>query len=536
MISRLHSLARLMFVLVAVALVLGGSGVAAVSAADGAGQGEYSYAIVAAKKTLQDSDWKKVVDTLQNKHSAKIFTYDKEIVGHEHQGLKGLQKALATMHPDFVCFVARIDELAQNAKVQAQGRTRDGRTVELQIPLCSVYYHEAGVLMRTLDDDPYDDARWTVLTGATPEDAMRVISAKPLTVSRGLSHVGAGWMDEMEAGASFSEGEQGRKWTKMPGKENKEVEGPKDTTEQYVKALNSNKVDMVSSSGHATEDDWQMGYSYKNGQIVIASLIKRMPEPVQKKYQELLADPRYGDVVSKLFGVDTSGNVHAITTNNPKIYYAVGNCLIGHVNGEDCMLLGWIHHGAVQFFGHVGVQTNSCYAWGIVEYFLSLQGRFTFAEAVWLNQQALYWEVSRMNDQEKQQKYICCRNFRPLQIGPRLLWETVVLYGDPVWEARLKPTREPLYDQKMDIKKLPNGSEEITFTVTMRREASPSRPAAFLLAPAKISDLKVKEGPENLVVADNFALVPFWKSGDPAPPVGKEFKAVVTVKRAPLRK
>lgn len=533
MISRLLSLTQLMFVLVAVVLVFGGPGVAAVSAADG---GEYSYAIVVEKKTLQDSGWKKVVNTLRNKHSAKIFTYDKGLVGNQHEGLKGLKKGLATMQPDFVCFVARPDELAQNAKVKAQGRTPDGRTVDLQIPLCSVYYHEAGVLMRTLDDDPYDDARWTVLTGAVPEDALRVISAKPLTVRRSLSHVGTGWIDEFEAGASFSECKQGLKRTKMPGKESKEVEGPKDTTEQYVKALNSNKVDIVSSSGHATERDWQMGYSYKNGQIVIASLIKRMSEPVQKNYQAILANPQYGKTVSKLFGVDTSDNVHAITTNNPKIYYAVGNCLIGHVNGEDCMLLGWIHHGAVQFFGHVGVQTRSCYAWGITEYFLRLQGRFTFAEAVWLNQQALRWEVMQMNDQDKKRKYICCRNDQPMPVRGRLLWEMVVLYGDPVWEARLKPTREPLYDQKMDIKKLPNGQEEITFTVTMRREAAPSRPAAFLLEQAKISDVKVKEGPENLVVADNFALIPFWKSGDPKLPVGKEFKAVVTVKRAPLRK
>ncbi|MCD4726747.1 MAG: hypothetical protein K8R46_03735, partial [Pirellulales bacterium] len=169
MILRQLSLARLMFVLVAVVLVFGSPGVAAVSATDGAGQGEYSYAIVVAKKTLQNSNWKKVVDTLQNKHSAKIFTYDKGLVKNQHVGLKGLKKALTTMRPDFVCFVARLDELAQNAKVQ--GRTRDGRTVD--VPLCSVYYHEAGVLMRTLDDDPYDDARWTVLTGATPEDAMR---------------------------------------------------------------------------------------------------------------------------------------------------------------------------------------------------------------------------------------------------------------------------------------------------------------------------------------------------------------------------
>ncbi len=536
MISRLRILAWLRIIIIIIASAFDGQNVAALSTADRAGQNEYGYAIVAAEKTLQDSGWKEVVHALRNKHSAKIFTYDKEIEGHEHQGLKELRDALAAMHPDFVCFVARPKELASNVKAKLKGRTRDGRTVEMSMPLCGVYYHQAGVLIRTLDDDPYEDARWTVLTAATPEDAMRIVSAEPLTVRKGLSHVGGGWLDEMEAGASFSETKEGKKWIKMPGKKSKEVEGPKDTTEQYVKALNSDKVDMVSSSGHATERDWEMGYTYKNGRIVIASFMKKMPDAVQKQYQELIANQRSGKAVSRLFGVDTSGNVYPITTSNPKIYYAVGNCLIGRVNGEDCMLLGWIRHGAIQFFGHVGVQTRSCYAWGIAEYFLRLQGRFTFAEAVWLNQQALYWEVSQMNDKEKREKYICCRNSQPVPIGGRLLWELVVLYGDPAWEARLKPTRAPLYDQRMEVKKLPDGKEEITFTVTMRRESLPSRPAAFLLPPAVVSDVEVKEGPENLVVADNFALVPFWKSGNPNLPVGKEFKAVVTLKRASLPK
>ena len=52
------------------------------------------------------------------------------------------------------------------------------------------------------------------------------------------------------------------------------------------------------------------------------------------------------------------------------------------------MAIAWIHSGAMQFFGHVGLQTRSCYAWGVAEYFLALLGRFTFAEAVWLNQQS----------------------------------------------------------------------------------------------------------------------------------------------------
>jgi len=102
------------------------------------------------------------------------------------------------------------------------------------------------------------------------------------------------------------------------------------------------------------------------------------------------------------------------------------------------MVLDWIHHGAMQFFGHAGLQTRSCYAWGVAEYFLALQGRFTFAEAVWLNQQALRWELTRAPKAQRN-KYLCCADRTCLPAHGKLFWETVVLYGDPAWEARLLP-------------------------------------------------------------------------------------------------
>lgn len=518
-------------VVVSAAVAFGGPDPAAAPAAGGLGDRGRSYAVVAAEGTLQHPGWKGVVDALRGKHAARVFTYARGIEGPAHPGLKGLQAVLAEMRPDFVCFVARPDELAATVEVRVQAP--DGRATRM--PFCGIFYHEAGALMRSLGDGRFEHAQWAILTGASPADAIRVVLAEPLTVRSGLSHVGGGWLDEMESGVSFSETNQGEKHVKARGAPHRIVEGPKDTTGQYVQALNSNKVDMVSSSGHATEDDWEMGYSYKSGRIATASLIRGLPEPAPSKLRDLAAAPRPAAGTGRLFGLDTAGAIHPLATNNPKVYYAVGNCLIGRVSGDDCMLLGWIHHGAMQFFGHVGVQLRSCHAWGIAEYFLQLQGRFTFAEAVWLNRQALYLEEGRMNEEELRQKYLCCRNSQPLPAGGRLLWETAVLYGDPAWEARLHPVREPLYDQAIERRPLPDGREELTFTATMRRESLPTRPAAFLLPPARVSDVEVGQGPQHLAVAGNLALVPFWHAGDPVPPAGKVFKAVVYLKRRPLR-
>jgi len=401
-----------------------------------------------------------------------------------------------------------------------------------------VYYRGICDLMRSLDDDPYNDAIWAVLTGATPQDALRVVSAKPLTVRRGLSHVTSGWLEWLDSGVSFNECKKGQKWVKQPGKRPKEGQGPQDTTKQFVGELNLGNVDMVSTSGHATEHDWQMGYSYRSGRIITPSHLKKLPQAARDNYRKLLDGKRHLKVrfAARLLAVDTSQQVYEILTSNPKIYYSPGNCLIARVDGSQCMVLGWIHHGAMQFFGHVGLQMHSCYAWGVAEYFLALQGRFSFAEAVWLNQQALRWQLSRMSKQDKARKYICCRNERSFPVGGSFFWETTVLYGDPAWEARVKSATDPLYDQQVRTRRLGDGRTEVTFTVTMRRQSAPSRPAAFFVDVASGSRVEVREGPKDLVVADGFALVPFWKSGDPTPKMGRKYKATVVVSRTPAGK
>ena len=518
-------------VLLAFGLALGGPEArGASSPATGEGGQGRRYAIVVEKRTVEGAGWKSVVDALQKKHSATIF--------HREAGDgKAVRQKLAAFRPHYVCFVARPDELAREGKARVRGR---GRVVEM--PLCGLYYHGVSTLMRSLDGDPYDDARWAVLTGATPQDALRVVSAKPLVVRRGLSHVTSGWLTWMERGVSFSEVKKGRKWVKEPGKPPEEVQGPDDTTKQFVDELNSGNVDMVSSSGHATEADWDMGYSYRSGKIVRPSHIARLPQAARDNYKKLLEAalrraqggmslPNAATPRPRLLAVDTANQVYAILSDNPKIYYSPGNCRIARVDADDCLALSWIHHGAMQFSGHVGLQMRSCYAWGVAEYFLALQGRFTFAEAVWLNQQALRWAVSQMSEEDKKGKYICCRGTTCYPAHGKLYWQTTVLYGDPAWEARAKPVVDPLYDQQMRSRRLKDGRAELTFTVKMRRASRPSRPAAFFLAIPAGSHAEVKEGPADLVIADDFALVPFWKAGEPAPEAGKEYRAVAVVRR-----
>jgi len=120
---------------------------AAVPSGRGATPPSRPYAIVVEQKTVEDAGWKRVVETLRRKRSARIFHWKGGEVAPLRQSLRGFQ-------PAYVCFVARPDELARQG--MAKVRTRKGEVREA--PVCGLYYHAVDRLMRSLDDDPYEDA------------------------------------------------------------------------------------------------------------------------------------------------------------------------------------------------------------------------------------------------------------------------------------------------------------------------------------------------------------------------------------------
>ncbi len=361
-----------------------------------------NYAVVVSRDTRSDPEWSKVLQALCAKYQAEVFVY-------EGDDPRVALRQLKYFSPRYVCVLAKPDEL---------------KSVQRCMQMIE--------MVRTIDADQYLDAVWAIFTAHNTDDAMRMINAKPLVVANGLSHVGGGWLGWFRNGLSFSEGVAGAYTTKQPGKEpEKHDDGPQDTTERFVQAANSNTYHIVSSSGHATERDWAMGYSYRSGRIVSA------PE-------------------ATLVGIDTKDKRHSIRTDNAKIYYSPGNCLIAHVSHTDCMCLAWMHSGGVnQFFGHITTQTRKCWAWGVAEYFFDLQGRYSFAQAVYLNTQAGLNAVmqDKTLDDESRQSYARCVH-------------VTLLYGDPAWEARLAKEKDPGYDQDLTIEDLPDGKVKLTFSVT----------------------------------------------------------------------
>ena len=101
--------------------------------ADRTAKAEGGYCIVTSRSTYNDPQWKPVVDALIVKHRGTAITFERAV----KDSLAKLQKEL----PRYVCFVAKPSE-ATREFVTAVNR-----------------------LTCRINDDPYADAIWGILTG-----------------------------------------------------------------------------------------------------------------------------------------------------------------------------------------------------------------------------------------------------------------------------------------------------------------------------------------------------------------------------------
>ncbi|MCX7727578.1 MAG: hypothetical protein N2053_12105, partial [Chitinispirillaceae bacterium] len=110
----------------------------------------YSYAIVISKASYADVGWKSVADTLLKKHSkkgAKVEVFEwSSTVTETKQKLKEFQ-------PDYIGFIVK------------------------PVSECnSKFLVTVSQMCRSLDEDPYGDAIYGIITGYNSSDALRAVS------------------------------------------------------------------------------------------------------------------------------------------------------------------------------------------------------------------------------------------------------------------------------------------------------------------------------------------------------------------------
>jgi len=404
------------------------------------------YAVVVSEKTNALPAWRAIVETLVKKYDAQVVTYPNV----PSDALPKLQK----LFPRYVCFVVQHNEASRD------------------------FVRACHLLTRKFDDDPYGDALWSILTGYDVTDAARIANAKPLTIER----VAAGTsvpLEKCKAGTWYCELTKNQVVSKKAGgKVERRNDGPSDTTQAIADLLTKEKAQLFVTSGHATERNWMIGFRYRNGFFVC-------------KEGQLQGKPSQAG--AKLFD---------ITSTEPKVHLAVGNCLIGHIPDVNAMALALLHSGGVNQMVGYTVPTWFGYAgWGMLDYFVEQPGRYTVTEAFFANQQALLNRIETAAPGDKSRRGL---------VHDR---DVLAIYGDPAYQAKMAAmplawsqelTKEGdiwtlkivVQDKKQRFKVLdPNGSQ---------RNGRP----VIALFPKRLGEVEVIAGHDlEPLITDDFILV-----------------------------
>jgi hypothetical protein len=417
-----------------------------------------SYVVVASQETTDAAGWKDVIAALREKYDASLLLYPKGQVA-------AVVPTLRNLHPRYAAFVARPEE-AGRAFVVAVHR-----------------------LTRELDEDPYTDLRWGIVTGYEAADALRIVRrSEPLVIKTAASSMGPGSFKHLEGGFASAETKPTNFWFKVEGGETVHKAVAPDATEALAHAFNTMPPDVFVTSGHATEHDWQVGYNVRGGQF------------------------RHKD--GQLFALSTKGKRHDITSPHAKVYMPVGNCLIGHISGKDCMATAWMHTGGVyQMFGYTAVTFHGYMGWGIGSYF---GNQYTLSEAFHFNNQSLIRELVTLYpgkagimfgsyDQRHVSGLARKHGLRDRKLMGHL-WDrdVVAFYGDPAWEARHaldKPAWRVTYQHV---------AEAVTIEVSVLRDGGwGNRPLAIPF-PERLAGIRAIACTHEVepLVTDDFALLP----------------------------
>jgi hypothetical protein len=433
---------------------------------------ESSYAVVVSKTTASNPEWKKVADTLVKKHRGELVVYKRDVT-------ESLPK-LKEIFPKYICFVAT--------------------PMEANREFVAVVHQ----LTRKLDDDPYTDALWGIVTGYDAANALRIAeTSKPLVIHRVSSGTEVE-LNRCDEGVWYCELKKNRMVRKVLGGNPEQQSSPDDTTKALVESLNDYKADLLITSGHASEYDWNIGYAYPNGKFQCKD--------------------------GKIYGLDTEGNRYFVDSPNPKVYMPIGNCLMGHIDSSNCMATSYMNSaGVCQMLGYTVPSWYGYAGWGCLDYFVEQPGRYTFCEAVFANHEALLHRLEIIHPglatmaikpgTEGNVKVKLSEGAKKSGLTDNdvrgLLYDRDVLafYGDPAWSAKMAPGTlnwEQTLTEKDGVFTFeiePFWGEKTFEPISTNGSQRGGRPI-FQWLPKRLGEIEIVDGRDlNPVITDNFILI-----------------------------
>lgn len=363
-----------------------------------------TYVVLASEAVQQDAEWFKVAEALQQKHSAELIIYKESPCE--------TMDALREIKPRYVAIVEKPENL--------------GRDYVIDMHLAS----------REIDEDIYADFIWGMITGYDAAAAMRMVdnSTEPLLIKDAVATItelnSAKWFDNYAWVDDHHKGLWGEKQGRQSEVKRDSI-APEQVLRKFSDLYAKYNPDLVVTAAHATERNLEMPFSLGN---------------FKPKDGGLYAEDRF---TKETWDIEQSGK--------RKVYFAVGNCLIGNVNNtKESMAIAWMNDAnAATMIGYVVTTWHGRNGWGGLKYWITNPGRYTLSEAVFVNQQDFLhqqhqWFPSLLKERypdfgrdefrlaRQRMQEVMGDNFSMEEIG---FWhdrDVLAYYGDPKWNVRLQ--------------------------------------------------------------------------------------------------
>ena len=382
--------------------------------------------IVTSMATAQAPAWKEVADALEAKHADETTVQRLVAAPAITDALVGIQE----LKPTHVAFVMRPEEVDFKTTVALKR------------------------LMRAIDDDPYDDAVWGIVTGPTAADAKRIASSRePQEIRAVLATTGVA--DDCVPGPLYclSDATPPGCW-KVKDADGKVTQHSSTNDLSWVFAEGWNTIDpeLVITSSHASQRNLEMPFS--RGNII----------PLGGKFVTCpdlrLIDYRTGQAKKDSpTAIPHSSFQPLRSPSREKVWIAAGNCLIAdNLKGGETMVMTALGFGKVnQFVGYISTTWFGEVGWGTLANFnegMSLVEAYHAAnrklidelEETVENAKDVHPEFADAKDYDRLMVEARRFKFRVKKRGANpqefvgRLWDrdATVFYGDPLQKVYLK--------------------------------------------------------------------------------------------------
>ncbi len=377
------------------------------------------YVVMASYDVKDDAAWMEVAKALLAKHSAEVIFYG--------ESPREQLETLRLLAPRYVAVVEKPENLDRD------------------------YVIDLNKLSREVDGDIYADFLWGIVTGYDAAAAMRMVenSTEPLVVRSAVATImelnSAKWFDRYGWVDDHTRGLWGEKRAAGADVVTDRI-APEQVLPKFMELYAEYDPDLVVTAAHATERNLEMPFSL--GFII----------------------PEDGRLIGSrsLSPADKIGDLRS--SGRRKVYFAVGNCLIGNVNNtRNSMAVTWMNDAdAAAMIGYVVTTWHGRNGWGGLKYWLTVPGRYTLAEAIYMNQQDMLYQMNGWSPAMLREDYprFDGREFAEAPAALRELlgaepthdqvgfWhdrDVLAYYGDPKWDVRLQRIEQE-NDYDVDIR------------------------------------------------------------------------------------